>query len=460
MVNSFVWALEWFVLERMAQIVIPLILIYTLSPEITIVLSLVIFALTPLFVWSIKVNIGSRAVLKDVEYDRNSAIIDSITNYETVRIFGRKDDEQSYLSVLLEDTANAMETYQNSFRIIDFVSRVASILVFCAGAYIVYKQYDVGLISLGSVVVITSYLISLTGQLMNLVFNAREIFKNIPVMEDVYELMDKRPLLDEPEKPESLKNPKGEIEFKNVEFGYKKGQKAIKDVSFRISEGETIALVGPSGGGKTTLVRLLLRYFDVDGGSIEVDGVSLEKLGTVNANELVGVVPQEPILFNRSVKYNIGYAITANEEEIENHMEQIEEATKKSQIFSFIKSLPEGFETVVGERGIKLSGGQKQRIAIARALLKDPKIIIFDEATSMLDSESEKAIQKAFQELTKKSTTIIIAHRLSTIKDADRIFVIDEGRIIEEGNHEELLKNKALYYKLWKIQSGGFRKKK
>ncbi len=452
----FLWEFEIFAFEQLAAIVIPLIILSTISPEIALYSAITIIVLIPIYVILIKHGVNERGKLKEVEYKRNSAIIDGVTNYETVRIFARKQQEVHYLTKLVDANMVAIDKYQMSFRILDFASHLGGIIIFGIGGYFIYSQRNV--LSVGEIVVIITYLLQLAGKILHLVFGGRHILKNLPVVEDIFELMDRRSTIKEPKVPRTIAQPKGEIEFDNVEFSYNKGIGVLDGISFKIKPGETVAFVGPSGGGKSTIARMILRYFDVKKGKVKIDGVNVKSLGTDNVNELIGVVPQEPVLFNRSLKYNIGYGFSANEEDLDRYMDKIIEAAKEAQIYDFIQTLPEGFETNVGERGLKLSGGQKQRVAIARVLIKNPKIVIFDEATSMLDSESEGAIQEAFKELSKNSTTIIIAHRLSTIKNVDRIFVIDKGTVIEEGSHAKLLKGNGTYSRLWKIQSEGFKK--
>ncbi|MBI2357122.1 ABC transporter ATP-binding protein [Candidatus Dojkabacteria bacterium] len=452
----FFWNFEYWAWENLFSLIIPIVIMVFISREVALLIVLSLLIIVPLQSIAIKYNMKTRYILKEAEYARNSAIIDGVTNYETVRVFARKKDEISYVSKLVSKNIDAVLTYQNSFRLIDFMSRFGGILIFVIGSTgLVYMRES---LDAGSIVVVVTYLIQISNKVMSFVFSMREIFKNIPVIEDIYELMDSKSSIDEPEKPEEIADPKGGVEYQDVSFAYNEDNGIISGISMSIPAGETVAFVGPSGGGKSTLVRLLLRYYDVNRGAVLVDGHDIRKLGTDNVNELIGVVPQEPILFNRSLKYNIGYALSPNEEDLDSRMDEIIDACQKAQIFDFIKSLPNGLETVVGERGIKLSGGQKQRVAIARVLLKNPKIIIFDEATSMLDSESEAAIQKAFKELSRGTTTIVIAHRLSTIKNVDRIFVIDKGKLVEQGRHDELVKSKGIYSKLWTLQSGGFTK--
>lgn len=452
----FFWNFEYWVWESLFSLVIPIVIMFFISPEIAILIVSTLIVIAPLQSLAVKYNMKTRYALKDAEYSRNSAIIDGVTNYETVRTFARKKDEINYLTKLVAKNVAAVRTYQNSFRFIDFMSRLGGILIFAVGSIgLVYMRKE---LDAGSIVVVVTYLIQISNKVMSFVFTTREVFKNIPIIEDIYELMDSKSSIDEPDTPEEILHPKGRVEYRDVSFSYHKNIEAITKVNMDIKPGETVAFVGPSGGGKTTLVRLLLRYYDVSNGGVFIDGHDVKMLGTDNVNELIGVVPQEPILFNRTLKYNIGYALSPNEEELDSHMDEIIEVAKKAQIYDFIQSLPDGFDTMVGERGVKLSGGQKQRIAIARVILKNPKIVIFDEATSMLDSESEAAIQLAFKELSRDTTTLVIAHRLSTIKNVDKIFVIDKGCLVEQGDHEGLVKLGGLYATLWKLQSSGFKK--
>ncbi|HRI05894.1 MAG TPA: ABC transporter ATP-binding protein [Candidatus Dojkabacteria bacterium] len=452
----FLWNLEIFAFEQIASIAIPLILLGTISPELALYTGLFILVLLPLYGKLVKFGVKERNKLKEVEYKRNSAIIDGVTNYETVRIFARKKDEMHYLSGLVDENVKAIDRYQTSFRILDFASHIGGLAIFGIGAGFIYINRLT--LSIGEIVVIVTYMLQLSRKILDVVFSSRTILKNLPLVEDIYSLMDRKSTINEPKRPKKIEKPRGKVKFDHVTFSYNKGKGngVLHDVSFNINAGETVAFVGPSGGGKSTIARLILRYFDVNKGKVLIDGVNVKALGTENVNSIIGVVPQEPVLFNRSLKYNIGYGFSADEDELDKYMDQIVDAAKKAQIYDFILSLPDGFDTVVGERGLKLSGGQKQRVAIARVIIKNPKIIIFDEATSMLDSESEEAIQKAFHELSRHATTVVIAHRLSTIKNADRIFVVDGGNIVESGNHKQLVQNGNLYAKLWRMQSEGF----
>lgn len=455
-VSMFLWQLEWFVIENLAALVIPIILIAFISPEISVVIAIILLLFIPIVISTLKLNVRTRKVLKNSDYERNTAIVDGMSNFETVRSFGTETRETAVLKERLNTSEKAMNKYQNTFRIIDFLSRVFGVLLFVSGAGIALYYYDKSLMTIGAVVVVVSYLIQMTGRLMNSVFSFRDVMKNLPVAEDFYELMDASYEIHEDEMPISLNTPQGKISFKNVTFNYENNPTLLSNLSFDIEARQNIALVGPSGGGKSTITRLLMRYYDVNSGSVSIDGVDVRKLSLDSLRDMIGIVPQEPVMFNRSILYNVGYALENISDDSEEDKDIIVQACKRAHIHEFIESLPDGYKTFVGERGVKLSGGQKQRLAIARILIKDPKIVIFDEATSMLDSESERAIQKAFRELSKEKTTIIIAHRLSTIIHCDNILVIDKGKVVESGRHDELVKAGNVYAKLWEIQSGGF----
>jgi len=242
------------------------------------------------------------------------------------------------------------------------------------------------------------------------------------------------------------------VEFKNVDFIHDlgDGQQVFKDFNLRIEPGQKVGIVGHSGSGKTTLTRILLRFSDITNGKITIDGQDISQVTQQSLHKAVAFVPQEPLLFHRSLKENIAYGKNDASDK------EIVDASRKAHALEFIDDLPDKFETIVGERGIKLSGGQRQRIAIARAILKDAPILVLDEATSALDSESERLIKSSLDELMKNRTTLVIAHRLSTIAKLDRIIVLEKGKIIEDGNHDELLKNNGVYARLWSHQSGGF----
>lgn len=458
LIYAYTWDIEWFLLDAIASVLIPIALMYSISPEITLYTGSAFVVAIPLLSIAIKHNIKMRIRLKDAEYNRTTTIVDGLSNFETVRSFGSEDLEMQMFNKFNEAATKARWGYQMSFRVTDTLVRVVSIIFFFAGATPAWLLFQQGRITVGDVAIVLTFLVQLSTVLFRTFLSIRNLVKEQPVFEDVLELMDKEPSILEAQNPTEFAVIKGKLEIKNVTFAYEDSPKILQDLTLKIDPNQTIALVGPSGGGKSTIVRLLMRYYDPLSGDVLIDGVNVKELSYDSLRDVFGVVPQEPVLFNNTIAYNIGYALNLTDGIDKKEMEQIIEAAKHAQIHEFIQSLPKKYKTKVGERGLKLSGGQKQRVAIARVLIKDPKVVIFDEATSMLDSESEKAIQKAFSELSRDKTTIIIAHRLSTITHADKIIVIDQGKVVEEGTHEQLLQKDGLYKGLWDIQSGGFRK--
>lgn len=316
--------------------------------------------------------------------------------------------------------------------------------------YAAIKLWQRGLIDIPDFFLIQAYIFEMFHQLWNFGRNLRDLYEALADSEEMTLILNMpHEIKDEPG-AKLLKARNGKIEFNKVKFSYGQKESVIKNLSFRIKPGEKVALIGPSGGGKSTIVKLLLRLFDINGGEILVDGQDVAKVTQDSLRKQIALVPQDPILFHRSLMENIRYGRKASDQEVF-------AAAKMANCYDFIMKFPKKFDTYVGERGIKLSGGQRQRVAIARAILTNASILVFDEATSSLDSESEKLIQDAFDKLTKNKTTLIIAHRLSTIMSVDRIFVLDEGKIIEEGRHSDLIgKKSSLYKKLWELQVGGY----
>jgi len=320
---------------------------------------------------------------------------------------------------------------------------------------IAIKDLRSGTIVLADFLLVTTFSMTLFPRMMNLLFSMRELAKKHTDISTYLNLLDEDISVKDPINPKKIEDVKGEITFDQIGFAYENKQLVLEDFSLNIKSGEAIALVGFSGAGKTTIAKLLMRMYDPTQGQILIDGVAINDLLKKDLRKMVGVVPQDPLLFNNSVYFNISYA------DHQASREEVMTASKAAQVDTFIKDLPKGYDTIVGERGIKLSGGQRQRLAIARVLLEKPKIIVMDEATSSLDSASEKIIQEAFWDLVKDKknprTSIIIAHRLSTIMQADRIVVMNEGKIAEVGSHQELIdKDGGIYQELWSLQKNGF----
>lgn len=393
-------------------------------------------------------NIKTRNIFNETEDDVSAVITDNLIGYETVKLFARENWEQKRLQNLFVTWKRHLWNHGMSYRYWGMsIGTVMNASIFLLLSMTV-SLFSKKTLLIGDVVLVVGFIDSFFPRVHELVWGFREIAKSFSDIQKYFGLLDNEIEIKDPVKPVKLTSVKGEVSFKNISFSYKKGKRgAIKNFNLNIRQGQSVALVGRSGSGKTTLTKLLMRFYDVDHGQIEIDKVNIKNMNKSDLRALMGVVPQEPILFNNTIAYNIGYGKNNPTHE------EITAAAKMANIDSFITTLPDKYQTNVGERGIKLSGGQKQRLAIARMILSDPDIIIFDEATSHLDSESEKLIQDAFWKAAQNKTTIIIAHRLSTITRADKIIVMDNGRIVEEGTHSNLSRNsKSLYSHFWKLQ--------
>ena len=386
------------------------------------------------------------------ESAQTGVLADSITNIMTIKSFARGPFEEKRYARVTTTTHDSLITLGYKmiaqFSVLNVVARtMMGLALFIAVYSVVVIHKDIG-----TVFLILSYTASIVEQLFTFSNNSlRNYSRSFGDASDMVNILNVEPSIKDPKKPETLAIKDGSIAFKKTTFTHDGANDSIFDnFNLNIKHGEKIGLVGHSGSGKTTFTRLLLRFSDIDSGSIEIDGQNIARITQDDLHSVIAYVPQEPLLFHRSIKENIAYGkLDASDEEIETAAEQAHAA-------EFIKTLPKGYQTLVGERGVKLSGGQRQRIAIARAMLKDAPILLLDEATSALDSESEVLIQDALWKLMEGRTAIVIAHRLSTIQKMDRIVVLDDGRITEQGTHAELLKNNGTYASFWAHQSGGF----
>lgn len=393
-------------------------------------------------------NVKKRKVFNKEEDEVSGIITDNLISFETVKLFAKEKWEESRLVTSFIPWTKALWGYGNSFRLIDFTMGIIINTSIFAVLYLTIKETIGGRLTVGEFVLVTGFISNFYPKLWDLVWGSRDLAKNYADLEKYFELLDYEIDVKDPPVPVKVKNVHGVIEFKNVSHSYKGGTKnAIKNFNLTIIKGESIAFVGKSGSGKTTITKLLMRFFDPVKGKITIDGIDIKNFRKSDLRKFFGIVPQEPVLFNNTIAYNIGYGSDKF------LLKDIKIASKLANIDKFIEKLPKKYDTNVGERGIKLSGGQKQRLAIARMIMSKPEIIIFDEATSHLDSESEKLIQEAFWREADGKTTIVVAHRLSTIARADRIIVMEKGEIKEIGTHNDLLENpESLYKHFWDLQ--------
>lgn len=428
-----------------------ILITYFIEPLLSLVLG--VWALLFIFVnyfyaqWRFKHNLE----LSELDTKSSGTLADSITNQSSITLFsafrseeGRYKDiteKQRDKQIFLWNSNIGLDSFQNIFVVI------VEFLVF----FIAVRYWGLGLVSIGTFVLLQVYVIQIASKINSFGRIVRDVYEVHAQATEMLQIL-KLPhgIKDIPNASE-LKVKRGVIDFKEVTFAFNKTRNIFNKLSFSIEGGQKVGLVGASGAGKTTLIRLILRLYDVAGGGIHIDGENIKNITQNSLRNVIAFVPQEPVLFHRTLRENIAYGKDGVTDE------QVIEAAKKAQAHDFISSLPDGYETLVGERGVKLSGGQRQRVAIARAILKAAPILVLDEATSSLDSESEVAIQKALNELMKGKTVIAIAHRLSTIRAMDRIIVLEAGKIVQDGTHDELLKDeRGTYARLWNHQAGGF----
>jgi ABC-type transport system involved in Fe-S cluster assembly fused permease/ATPase subunit len=387
-----------------------------------------------------------RRTMNELDSKANTKAIDSLINYETVKYFGNEDYEARRYDEGLKNYETAAVKSQTSLSLLN----TGQSLIIATAVTLILWRATVGVINhtmtLGDLVLVNSFMIQLYIPLNFLGVIYREIKQSLADMERLFALLDQnREVADAPD-AQALVTRGARVQFSHVEFSYESKRQILFDVDFAIPAGTTTAVVGHSGSGKSTLSRLLFRFYDVNEGAISIDGQDLRAMTQESLRSAIGIVPQDTVLFNDTIEYNIAYGKPGASKA------DIIGAARAASIHDFIESLPDGYATMVGERGLKLSGGEKQRVAIARTLLKDPAILIFDEATSALDSKAEQAIQAQLKEIAKNRTTLVIAHRLSTVADAQQILVLDHGRIVERGTHYALLAANGLYAQMWERQ--------
>ena len=435
------------ILPTLVEITLVLIILFVRYDSAFVLITLA--SLTAYVVFTVKVSnwrIAIRRKLNEMDSAANTRAIDSLLNYETVKYFNNEEYEARRYDQQMHLWEDAATRSQVSLSWLNLGQQIIIALGVTLMMWRAASGVVAGSMTIGDLVLVNAFLIQLYMPLNFLGVVYREIRQSLADIERMFDLLAvHREIADVPDAIPLLAGPM-EIRFSNVDFFYESNRQILYGVDFVIPAGRTLAVVGESGSGKSTLARLLYRFYDISGGHVRINGSDLRQLTQASLRAAIGIVPQDTVLFNDTIFYNIQYG------QPEASREQVLAAASAAQLAAFIELLPDGYETRVGERGLKLSGGEKQRVAIARALLKNPPVLIFDEATSALDSKTEKAIQASLDNAARGRTTLVIAHRLSTIMNADEILVMDAGRIVERGSHLKLLDAGGLYAQMWALQ--------
>jgi ATP-binding cassette, subfamily B, heavy metal transporter len=391
-------------------------------------------------------RISIRKQMNDSDTDANTKAVDSLLNYETVKYFGAEQRETArYDRSMAKFESASTQTYTslavlNAGQAVIFSIGMAIVMVLAA------RDIMAGRASIGSFVLVNAMLVQLYIPLNFMGMLYREIKQALIDIDDMFAIIERNPEIQDKPSARPLQVSEGVVRFEDVHFAYIPERPILKGVSFEVPAGHTVAIVGPSGAGKSTISRLLFRFYEPTSGRILIDGQNIAEVQQASLRKVIGMVPQDTVLFNDTIGYNIQYG------RWDATPEEVREAARLAQIDRFIGLLPEGYDTPVGERGLKLSGGEKQRVAIARTILKSPPILVLDEATSALDTFTEKEIQDALDRISRGRTTLVIAHRLSTVIGADEIIVLDQGRVVERGNHASLLSHGGVYAAMWNRQ--------
>jgi len=410
---------------------------------VTVVMVVIYIAYTMLVTeWRIKF----RRAMNEEDSRANTRAIDSLLNYETVKYFGNEEHEARRYDSAMRGYEKASTRSQTSLALLNVGQAVIISLGLTAVMLMTASGIISGTLTIGTFVMANTYLMQLYQPLGFFGFVYREIKQALIDMEKMFELMGERIQVADAPDARLLAVDGGEVSFENVQFGYDARRAILKGVSFRVPAGKTVAVVGSSGSGKSTIGRLLYRFYDVAGGAVRIEGQDIREVTQASLRDAIGVVPQDTVLFNETIYYNIAYGKSGATPA------EIEHAARMAHVHEFIMAMPDGYQTLVGERGLKLSGGEKQRVAIARTVLKDPAILLLDEATSALDSHTEQEIQKNLREIARGRTTLCIAHRLSTVVDADEILVLEDGVVVERGRHAELFAMGGRYAEMWRRQ--------
>ena len=441
--------------------------LYSIVPtliEVTLVLTLLAVKFDAWFAWitlaalalyiSFTISVTEwrtqfRKQMNELDSTAHSRAIDSLLNYETVKYFNNEDFEARRYDENLEKLRRASLKSQTTLSLLNTGQQVIIATALVSMLYRATLGVAEGRMTLGDLVMVNAFMIQLYIPLNFLGVIYREIKQSLTDLDKMFTLLDRNREVDDVAGAQPLVVTQGHVRFEHVSFAYEPARPILHDVSFDIPAGKTVAVVGPSGAGKSTLARLLYRFYDINSGAITIDGQELRSVTQGSLRAAIGIVPQDTVLFNDTVEYNIAYGrVGATRAEVE-------AAAAAAHIHGFISSTPKGYDTMVGERGLKLSGGEKQRVAIARTLLKNPPVLIFDEATSALDSANERAIQAELKSVSQGKTALVIAHRLSTVVDAHEIVVLEAGRVVERGPHAELLEKNGRYAQMWRLQQAG-----
>jgi len=445
-------AFNWSILNGLTAFVASLVVLLFVSPLYALVFAGVCAIYFTVVYHQMKRQIPYNNKLSHSESETTAKLADAITNVTTIRAFAGETTENSLFNQQTKKKTIAHWKLMNIQMKNEFISRsgtgMVKIIAFGVGIASVVALHT----PIGALYLTLTYTLSLTERLWQFMFIVRNINRSLGDAADMTAILQLEPAIQDPATPEKVRINRGEIEFDDVSFRYEEGanRPLFHGLNLKIKPGEQVGLVGHSGGGKSSLARLLSRFMDIDGGAIRIDGQDITHIPQRALRKHIGYVPQDPLLFHRSLIENIRYGRPEADDE------EVIAVAKLAHADDFINALPKGYDTLVGERGVKLSGGQRQRVAIARAMLKNAPILVLDEATSALDSESEVLIQDALWKLMEGRTAIVIAHRLSTIQKMDRIVVMEDGKIAEQGSHSELLRHDGIYAKLWTHQSGGF----
>ena len=427
----------------MVAVIFALVFGWAYSAVVIVTIGLYVWFTFAVTEWRVKL----RREMNDQDTDANQKAIDSLLNFETVKYFNAESREaERYDGAMRQYEAAAVKTglslsFLNVGQAFLITSGLVAVMAMSA------RAVQAGTLTVGDFVMVNAYMIQITLPLNFLGTVYREIRQALVDMGEMFGLLAQPAEVTDAPDARALEVRGGEIVFEDVRFRYEAEREILKGISFRVGPGERVALVGTSGSGKSTIGRLLFRFYDIQGGAIRIDGQDVRAVTQTSLHQAIGVVPQDTVLFNDTIRYNIAYRRAGATQD------QIEAAARAARIHDFVLRLPQGYDTVVGERGLKLSGGEKQRVGIARTLLKNPPILVLDEATSALDTQTERSIQDSLREMGQGRSVITIAHRLSTIADADQIIVLEEGRIVEQGRHDTLLAAGGRYAQMWERQS-------